>query len=82
MNDVDQKVIEIIARVTRKEPDGIKPEQQLVADLAIDSPKALELLCALEDDLKIEVPEDAVARINTVADILALVAACRRSAAD
>lgn len=82
MNDTDAKVLEIIARVTRKEAASIKPEQQLVADLSIDSPKALELLCALEDDLKIEVPEDAVARMSTVADVLSMVAACKVAPAE
>ena len=73
MSELEKKVFEIVARVTRKDVASIKPELQLVADLSIDSPKSLELLCALEDELKIEIHEDAVSKINTVGDILTLV---------
>jgi acyl carrier protein len=73
MNERDTQVLAIVARVAKCDAASLKPEQKLVADLKIDSPKALELMCDLEEELKIEVPEDAVARIETVGDILALV---------
>ena len=73
MNDKEAKVLEIIARVAKRDVAGIKPEQQLVADLGIDSPKALQLMCDVEEELKIEVPEDAIGKIATVADVLALI---------
>ena len=70
MNERDQKVFQIVARVAKRDLASIKPEQQLVADLGIDSPKALQLMCDLEEQLKIEMPEDAIGKIVTVADIL------------
>ena len=75
MDTREQQVLAIIARVSKRDAASLKPEQHLVADLAIDSPKALELMCDLEEQLKIEMPEDAVARVETVGDILALVRA-------
>lgn len=72
MNERERKVIEIVARVSKRDAASIKPEQQLVADLGIDSPKALQLMCDVEEELKIEVPEDAIGKIATVADVLNL----------
>jgi acyl carrier protein len=73
MNDREKQVLEIVARVAKRDVATLKPEQQLVADLGIDSPKALQLMCDLEEDLKIEMPEDAVGKIVTVADILKVI---------
>ncbi|MCY3019960.1 MAG: acyl carrier protein [Planctomycetota bacterium] len=75
MTEKEKKVLEIIARVSKRDAAALKPEQQLVADLGIDSPKALQLMCDLEEELKIEMPEDAVGRIATVGDVLALIGA-------
>ena len=72
MNDKEKKVLEIVARVAKRDLASLKPELQLVADLGIDSPKALQLMCDLEEELKIEVPEDAIGKIVTVADVLNL----------
>jgi acyl carrier protein len=72
MNPADTKVLAIIARVAKKDAATLKPEHQLVGDLGIDSPKALQLMCELEDQLHIEIPDDAVGRIATVQDVLAL----------
>ena len=73
MNEKEKQVLEIIARVAKRDAAGIKPEQQLVADLGIDSPKALQLMCDIEEQLQVEVPEDAIGKITTVADVLALI---------
>ena len=73
MNDKEQKVLEIIAKVSKRDVGSIRPEHQLVADLGIDSSKAMHLMCDVEEELKIEVPEDAIGRISTVADVLALI---------
>lgn len=64
----------LLARIGGVEPAEITPELDLVADLGIDSPKALQLLIELEDQLGIEVPDETAARIRTVADVFAFVA--------
>ena len=74
MTTTQQAALEILARIAKKDVAALKPEQALVADLGIDSPKALELMCDLEEKLGIEMSEDALARITTVGDVLALAA--------
>ena len=44
---------------------------ELVANLGLDSAKALELLVELEDQLGVVIDDDDAARLNTVGDVLA-----------
>ena len=75
MTAKQEQVIEVLAKISKKEKSAIKPEHELAADLGIDSPKGLQLLMDLEDKLKIEIGDDDAARMNTVNDILTYVAA-------
>ena len=73
MSDKTGKALDILARIAKRDASDLSPEHELVADLAIDSPKALELLCDIEDECGIEVPDDAVNRLQTVGDVLEMV---------
>lgn len=75
MSAMEQKALEILARIAGHEVADLKPGQDLVADLGIDSPKVLELICDIEDLCEIEVPDDTVGEMATVADLLAMVRA-------
>lgn len=70
-----EKTLGVIADVSGVERDTIEPQMDLVADLGIDSPKALQLLVKLEDELGIEISDEEAARMETVDDILQVVAA-------
>lgn len=74
MNDSQrQSALEVLSAVSRKPLGEIQPEMDLVADLGIDSPKALELLVRLEERLAIEISDEDAGRLNTVGDVLAYV---------
>lgn len=73
MSNVEEQVYAIVGRIAKKEPGDLTPGLNLTADLGIDSPRALELLCDLEEQFGLEVPEDAVGKIETIEDILQLV---------
>ena len=64
-------VLDVVAQVTGTERANLRPEMDLAADLAVDSPKALELLVELENRLEIEISDEAAARMESLADILA-----------
>ncbi|HLX61604.1 MAG TPA: acyl carrier protein [Planctomycetota bacterium] len=72
MNATQQAALEIVARIAKRNSAELKPEHGLVADLNIDSPKALELMCDLEEKLGVEMDEDALSNIATVGDVLEL----------
>lgn len=69
--DRRQVVFEVIAEVAGVDIDRVALDAELVADLGIDSPKALSLLVEIEDRLEIEIPDDKVAELHTVGDVLA-----------
>ena len=70
----DDRVYQILARVTRRDRATIKPEQDLASDLDVGSAQALELLATLEDELGIEISEVEAAKLRTVKDVLSFVA--------
>ena len=74
-DDPGAVALRILSRISGVDGDRISPESDLVSDLGIDSPKALQLLVDLEDALDMEIGDEAAARIRTVGDILDLVGA-------
>ena len=69
-----QAVLDILARETGVVLTEIDEKTELVGDLGIDSPRALQVLVEIEDALDIEVEDEEVANLRTVGDILAVVA--------
>jgi len=48
-------------------------EQTTVTDLEVDSVTMMEVIGCLEDDLDIQIPDEKLAGLNTVGDIVAVV---------
>ena len=69
-----ETALAVVAKVSGKKVEELFPEAELVANLGMDSAKALELLVELEDQLNIEIPDEDAARLNTVGDVLDYVA--------
>ncbi|MCB9915084.1 MAG: acyl carrier protein [Planctomycetes bacterium] len=69
-----QETLETLARIAGVDAATLAPEQHLVVDLGIDSPKALRLLVELEDRLDVEIEDEDAAGLKTVGDVLAYVA--------
>jgi len=63
----------VLEKVSGKDPEALTPDAELVANLGMDSAKALELLVELEDQLDIEISDEDAAKLNTVGDILAFI---------
>jgi len=68
--DRKQRALDVIARISSRPVAKLTSDMELVADLDMDSAKALELLVELEDALEIEISDEDAARLNTVGDIL------------
>lgn len=65
-----EDALAIVARVTGTAARELTAATELVAELGVDSAKALELLVELEDHFDIEIPDEQAAAMNTVGDIL------------
>lgn len=76
MNDfasdsMETRGLAVLATVAAVEAAGLRPEQNLVGDLGIDSVKALQLVMRLEDELGVEISDDQAAKMDTVGDVIA-----------
>ena len=71
--DAKQTALEVLAEVSERDVAELEPELDLVADLEIDSPKALQLLVLLEERLGIEIPDEDAAKLEKVGDVIAYV---------
>ena len=69
-------VIELIAREMQCSIEDITLNTKL-NELGVDSLKAIVILSVLEDQFKIEIPNEAMESISTVGDIVAKVDALR-----
>jgi acyl carrier protein len=57
------------------EEEKVSPESAFVEDLGADSLDVVELVMALEDEFKIEIPDDQAEKIVTVGDAVAFIEA-------
>ena len=51
-------------------PDKVKPEASFADDLKADSLAVVELVLALEEAFKIEIPDEDTEKIKTVGDVI------------
>ncbi|MDP4087950.1 MAG: acyl carrier protein [Bacillota bacterium] len=67
---VFEKVKEIIADKLSLEADEITLESSFIDDLGADSLDLVELIMALEDEFDLEIPDEEVENITTVANVV------------
>ncbi len=67
------KVKDIIVETLCCEEDAVTPEATLFEDLGADSLDAVELNMALEDNFSIKIPDEDIAKMKTVADVVAYI---------
>ena len=66
-----EQVKEILARQLRVSPDRVTLDAQIKKDLGADSVDILQLLMRLEDDYGIVIPDQELAKFETVGDVVA-----------
>lgn len=62
-----------LAELMEREPSQIDEDTKLVDDLDADSLDLVELAMAIEDELKLEIPDELLEGIRTVGDAVDLV---------
>lgn len=65
-----EQVKEILARQLRISPDRVTMDAQIKRDLGADSVDILQLLMRLEDDYGIVIPDQELAKFETVGDVV------------
>ena len=70
MENIEQKVKEIVADRLGVDPDEVTPEASFIEDLGADSLDTVELVMALEEEFGIEIPDEGAEKIQTVGDAI------------
>lgn len=65
-----EKVKKIVVDTLNCEMDQVTMEARLAEDLEADSLDAVELNMALEDELGVSIPDEELAKMKTVGDIV------------
>ncbi|HEY5089227.1 MAG TPA: acyl carrier protein [Polyangia bacterium] len=68
--DFEDRVKKIIIEQLEVSPDKVKPEASFAEDLKADSLAVVELVLALEENFKIEIPDEDTEKIKTVGDAI------------
>ena len=71
---METKIINLIAEQLGKMAEDIKPTSRFVEDLGADSLDLVEMIICLEDNFGITLPDNEVANMKTVADIINYIA--------
>lgn len=67
--NIQQKVIEIITREQHLEPGVVKPESTF-AELGIDSLDGVNILFAMEQEFKIDIPDTIAQNMRSVSQVV------------
>ena len=66
MENIEQRVKQIVAEQLGVNEAEIKPESSFAGDLGADSLDTVELVMALEEEFECEIPDEEAEKITTV----------------
>ena len=72
-DDIEAKVIEIVAEQMNVDKSEITRETSFVNDLNADSLDTVELVMKFEEDFDIEIPDEDAEKIQTVQDAISFI---------
>ena len=73
VENVQERVKNIIVEQLGVEADQVKPEAQFVNDLGADSMDTVELIMALEEEFDVEIPDEKAEKIKTVGEAISYI---------
>ena len=73
VENVQERVKNIIVEQLGVEADQVKPEAQFVNDLGADSLDTVVLIMALEEEFDIEIPDEKAEKIKTVGEAVSYI---------
>ena len=69
-DNIEDRVKKIIIEQLEVASDKVKPEATFAEDLKADSLAVVELVLALEENFKLEIPDEDTEKIKTVGDAI------------
>ena len=75
---MEDKIIDLIADKLCKKKDQITMSSRLVEDLGADSLDVVELIMAFEDEFGVSLPDEEIAKMKSVGDIVAFISKLKK----
>lgn len=83
MASVEERVVEVTARVLKIDPSEIKMEHAFTTDLGAESVQSIELLANFDEEFGIEMDEDEALSVQTVGTAVEFITkVCREQGVD
>ena len=73
MSDIADRVKKIVVEHLGVEEDKVSEAASFIDDLGADSLDTVELVMAFEEEFKVEIPDDAAEKIQTVGDAVSFI---------
>ncbi len=70
MDEILEKIKEIVADQLGIDEDEVEPEASFIDDLGADSLDIVELIMAFEEEFDLEIPDEDAEKITTVQDAI------------
>jgi len=67
---IEETIKSIIVKQLRIDKDEITPESSFIEDLGADSLDIVQMVMALEEEFKIDIPDEDVENLRTVQDLI------------
>ena len=68
-NEVQKRVIAVVAKVLKMNDSEIAPDANFIFDLGADSMQSLELVAGFEEEFDIEISDEQAEKLVTVKDV-------------
>jgi acyl carrier protein len=72
LEKITEEIRQIVAEVVEVDPKEVTPDARFVEDLGMDSTMAIEILAAVEEKYRIAIPDNAIKKIATLNQAVAL----------
>ena len=73
MPSVEERVIEVTARILNLDPGEIKSEHVFTTDLGAESVQSIELVASFEEEFGVDMDEDAALSVENVGDAVTFI---------
>ncbi len=72
LNELKKELRSLVAEIAEVEQDKVTDDARFVEDLGMDSMMALEILAAIEERYRIQIPEDILPKLTSLKEAVRL----------
>lgn len=77
MESIEDQVLNFIANKRKLPLEALTLDTRFIDDLGIDSVEVMQLAMDLEQEFKIQIPDESMNKLRSVGDVIEVVKVCR-----